>query len=258
MEKPKAFTAIYFNMGSDLPESGAALKYGNIGGNAVSMLNVGDSYNLEFTVESNEIRQTEYTYVIDSRVKNQSESFTLRPGEKKTFKVKLTPSEADKWVFEREENVKKAGTYDLGMDSWLGERLQSDLIVGEVLSTYAYAPISVDVDGYGRILNLNLTLDELKARPYHLDRTSEEITSFQMVQTADYTDLYVRGGKLVFDSRDTSRYFTSKPDLFRLVLVKGVSEGMPAYPKTEAYNTTTYDTNSGNDIAVLSFWYQIK
>ncbi len=227
-------TEIYFTRLSDLPDPDAALKYGKVDGEALNVLDVGKSYKVSFTVVCSEAGKTSYDLLVDSRLLSKEESFTLNPGENRTFSYTLSPTDDSKWVYSHSESRSSREIYDLTSDSWLGER-------GEF--TDAYMPPSVLVgrfweehEVFGDILNLNMSLDDLRTRPYRMEYSDSSTQVDYRRVTSGSVVLSVAKDDLELDLSEVSRVYKSPVDIFKATLLK---EG-------------------GDKPQVISFWYQVK
>jgi hypothetical protein len=258
MSKPSS-TDIFFNMESDLPDPTAILKNGRVGDDGINILSTGKPYEISFTVVSKNDNPTEYTYVIDSKILNKTDSFTLGPNGNKTFKYVIEPIDSNKWTYDRTDNTFSNNVYDLSQDSWLGERIQYEVISGETTKAYTYAPISINMGGYGHVLNLNVTLDELKAKPYSGAYTISTIGIYDKSVTDYITNLSVKNNKVYLETGTITRVYNSRPELFRITLYnqgKGTTDEYIA--KTEIFNSTSSQTSYNYMPVSISFWYQIK
>ena len=229
-------TDIYFNVTSQLPDPLADVKYGRISSEGVNVSEVGKSYEVMFTVDSEEKEPTAYTLSVDSRIKSTEESFTLKPGERRTFTVTLQPTADDKWVFSHDELTSTRSAYDLTRDSWLGELVSFAVATGEPDGVITYAPVSVNVNQYGNILNLNVSLRDLEARPYRQERAEATVGEYDKTVTASIRELYVKSDQLVYEEGIRKSVYLSEPETFKAtVLNKGRGESKS-----------------------ISFWYKIK
>lgn len=251
-------TELYFNADSNLPDSAAALKNGKIEKEALNVLKVGKPYDIAFTVKSNEKKPIRYRYVVESKLKRQEELFTLNPGKKKVVVLTIKPSETDKWAFDRVETSTAINVFDLSDDSWMGERVDHTVISGDSRNAYSYAPVAVNVSGYGKILNLNVTLDELKARPYRQEHTVQEIRLENKERTVNSVSLYVKNKRLILESNTTTSVYKIEPELFKVTLFN-LDESRGPATKPGSYNTTTYDvTGKGRVPISIGFVYRIE
>ena len=229
-------TDIYFNVTSQLPDPLAEVKYGRINSEGVNVIEVGGSYEVMFTVESKEREPTAYTLSVDSRIKSVEESFTLKPGERRTFTVTLQPTADDKWVFSHDELTSARSSYDLAGESWLGELVSFAVAAGEPEGVITYAPVSVNVNQYGDILNLNMSLKDLAAKPYRQEHAEATVGEYEKTVTASIMELYVKSNQLVYEEGVRKSVYLSEPETFKAtVLNKGRGESKS-----------------------ISFWYKIK
>ena len=261
MTKPTGYE-IYFDHSSDLPDSVAALKYGTVGEKeGLNVMEVGREYKVAFTVVSDSQGSERYRYVMDYGSRRQEESFTLGPSENRTFTAIITPTEDDKWVFQRNETSYGRNVFELPRDAWLGERVDYSVVAGEERRAYDYAPIREGVgSGFGDVLNLNVTLQELKARPYARRYASSSIEGYSYSVYESIVNLSVMGGRLVAESRSVKSIFESKPTPLTVTVYRESADGkLPGQlPKPAVYNATVYDTYRESKPPSIGFWYQIR
>ena len=256
-------TNIFFNVDSQLPDPAAALTNSKIGSNGVTEMRGGESYKITFTVHSSEQGRMGYDYTIKSKLLEKMESFTLNPGEDKVVTLTVTPSEDDKFTLDKIESYATADTIDLSRDSWLGEKITFDrsVVFGDIGKAYAYSPISVNVTEFGEILNLNVTLNELREKPYTKSLTDVTSTPTEKTVTEYPIRMWVGGDKLHVETNKTVKHYVSKPEIFQITLTKKSVTG-PTPQRMAIMNETMVFQGSASaqdqNPASLIFWYQIR
>jgi hypothetical protein len=259
--KKTGATSVYFNMESDLPDPSAELKYGTIGDKqALNVMKPGKAYTISFTVLSGEKTPTEYSYVIESKAMKGEGRFNLNPGQNKTVNLTLNLDEGDKWVYDRTDVTTNENNFDLANSSWLGERIDYQILGSENSKAYTYAPVTVDFGAFKKALNLNLTLDDLRTNPHERYSTSIMTKEGEKDDENNSLQLSVNENKLNVNMRTVRVIYKNTPELFRIMLYKGDPAGADKYiPKPRTYNLTTSDTlTNGRMPATIGFWYQIR
>jgi hypothetical protein len=254
-------TKIFFNMESDLPETSAALKYGTIGDKEpLNVIEIGKRYEISFTISSKMRTPASYRYVVDSKIKKEEKKFTLNPGDNMTFTLTITPTELDKWSYERTDSVYSSVLYDIPNDSWLGERIDYEIIASENSKAYTYAPISVDIGEFRRALNMNLTLHDLRTNPFRKQYTVSTTKTEERDIEIHSLITSIKNNRLSIDANTTTVVYKTKPEMFTIRLYEDspMIEGrFNAKPGTA--NSTVQDSlNQEHSPATLGFWYQIR
>ncbi len=261
MTQPSGYS-VYFDRSSDLPDSVAALKHGTVGEKeALNVMEVGRDYRVAFTVMADSAGPERYRYVMEYGLRRQEESFSLGPSENRTFEVTITPTEDDKWTFQRNETSHSRSVLELPRDAWLGERVDYSVVAGEPRKAYDYAPMKVTVGGgFGDVLNLNVTLDELRAKPYSQRHSSSSRDADSYVASESTVNLSVTWGRLIAESMSIRSIYSSKPALLTVTVYRESADGsLPGQlMKSAVYNATVYDAYRESKPPTVGFWYQIK
>ena len=214
--------------GSALPDSTASLKNGEYRGEGLNVMTPGESYTLTFRVQSREKASAGYRYVFESPILDESGQFTLKPGESKTMTLTLNPTEDDVYRYSHTEKALSTDTFDLSVDSFLGEKVVAE---GEV----EYAPVSVNVPRLMEVLNQNVTLEGLGETPYVTTQSLYQEVEDEMRVTNTTEMIYVHEGRLVVESESYTKVYLSKPGYAILKVYQGVEplleEGFPVQVK---------------------------
>jgi len=223
LKKPVYGTDLYFNFDSDLPDPFLYLKAPQ---SPINILEVGKSYRIIFTIASDEKSAMDYTYIVSSRILNQTERFTLIPKENKTVYLTITPQESQKWTSNYVTSSKSENVLDLTKYSWLAERKEFLIITKDGLPAIVEEnynlPISFNISPLGRVYHVNISLDELRKRPFTREYTVESYSAFEKVNgTIDKLSLYVSGDKLYATLESKRIQYISEPDVFSIRLISG-------------------------------------
>lgn len=223
LKKPEYGTYLYFNSESDLPDPFLYLKTPQ-NKTPVNIIDVGKSYKIMFTIASNEKSAMDYTYIVKSMIFNQIEHFTLLPGENKSVYLTIAPTESQKWKFISASSSKSESVLDLTEYSWLAERKEFQVIMKNELPTIVEEnynlPISFDVNPLGRVYHVNVSLDELRKKPFTTEYSMESSGNFEKVNgTTDKLSLYVSGDKLHAIVESIRSQYVSEPDVFSVKLI---------------------------------------
>lgn len=246
-------TLLYFNANSDLPDPLIYLKMLNATGLPIHVLDVGKTYNVVFSVASMESKTADYTLTVKSDLVNKTESFSLTPDEVKTFSMAVSPKEDRKWALNSTETTEKESYIDITKNSWLAERRDFTVIVREgglpaIVEEKYNLPISSDLESFGRVYHMNVTLDELRGKPFERSYTTTETKEFEKKVENTSIMLSVEGSQLHVKSTLKSEQYISEPERFVVRLVKKDSI------KKQSVNATTGLEN----VQEISFLYQIR
>ncbi len=250
---------IFFNSNSDLPDPTAELRHGKINEKEPkNVIKIGKTYTVAFSVVSTEKQPSEYRYTVESKLANNSESFNLNPGEKKSFKIELRPTQNEKWTLNRIEKEIKKDSLDLSESSWLGERQDYEVVSEETKKTYAYLPVSIRVDGFGKILNLNITIEDIKKTPHIQEFQTIEEGLNERSEKMSIIYLGVKDGKLYSEINNTKIVYSANPQLFKVTLSKEKPNHETSTKMANSYNTTSSGEVEGELPTTISFWYVIE
>jgi hypothetical protein len=246
-------TLLYFNANSDLPDPLIYLKTPNATGPPTHVLDIGRTYDIIFSAASLESKPADYTLTVKSDLVNKIESFSLEPEDVKTFSLTVSPKEDRKWILNSTEKTERENYIDITKNSWLAERRDFTVIVREgglpaIVEEKYNLPISSDLESFGRVYHMNVTLDEIKAKPFERDYTETEAKEFNKKVQNTSIVLSVEGGQLHVKSTLESKQYISEPERFVVRLSKkdGLEEKM------------VDDTTGLENVQEISFIYQIR
>lgn len=246
----KGFTKLYFNANTDLPDSTLYLK--NVT-KPIHEIEVNDSYWLNFTIASFEKRPITYTYVVESNVLNLTKQVTILPEENRTICLTITPRESDKWELNSTTSTNWEDVIDLTKDSWLAEKRDFDILVRKeglptIVEENYHLPISTDVSNFGRILHANISIDELKRKPFEKEYITQDKADFVTAQSIYMINLSVNNDKLYLNAETKKLRYTSDEQLFSVRLIKPIDiEELEIGPASYI-----------EEVQEIHFWYRIK
>ena len=246
----KGDTKVYFNAGTDIPDETLYLKQDNTT-NPINILEIGEEYEVSFTIECNEKHNTNYDIGIKSSVYNDNLNMTLKPGEKKIISLKIKPVDNIKWKLNNSEETSVSNMFDITKESWLADKKEFQVIVEEGgLPTIARSdynlPISTNLSYFGEIYHMDITFDDLTARPFEKEYVTESVMDNKKEVSTDTIKLFVKGSKLYVEGEKTVEQFASEEEIFLIKIQK-------------ANNGQEINEESGfKETDKLSFWYKIR
>ncbi|RJS69146.1 hypothetical protein CW714_08995 [Methanophagales archaeon] len=262
----KGFTKLYFNADTDLPDSSLYLKNLTkaiyeietnrtywIKITPVHEIEVNKTYCINFTIASFERTPVTYTYVVESNVLNLTKQVTLMPEGSTSICLTITPRESDKWRLNSTTSTEWEDVIDLTKNSWLAERRDFEILVRKeglptIVEENYRLPISTNVSHFGRILHANISIDELKRKPFEKEYVTEYAENFETTRNIDLIDLSINGDKLYLKAKSKKLRYTSDKQLFSIRLIKPVDvEELEISP--ESYI---------EEVQEIYFWYRIK
>ena len=249
---------LYFSLESDLPDPSAHLRHGFADANPRNVLEVGETYTLMFTVLNEGGQSADYRLIVDSGLLSKDEIFRLDPEAEKTFSFELIPAESDKWEFVGRDTQTRFQVIDLVEDSFIADRISFDksIVVGDLLTAYVYAPVISGMPVFGDVLNLNVTLDELREKPYVKRSVSKDNETYSMTESENWLELSVSDDALIYNYISTRTTFTSPDQLMRISVHK-IDEPPPSM-RPLGDNTTLSYSATGIESASIGFVYRIR
>lgn len=247
----KGETKLYFNANTDLPDSTLYLK--NVT-KPIHEIEVNKTYWINFTIASFEGTPITYTYVVESNVLNLTKQVTLLPEENTTICLTITPGESDKWRLNSTTSTEWENVIDLTKNSWLAEKRDFEILVRKeglptIVEENYRLPISTDVSHFGRILHANISIDELRRKPFEKGYVTENKEDFVITRTIRTINLSINeDNKLYLNAESKELRYTSDKQLFSIRLIKSVDvEELEISP--ESYI---------EEVQEMHFWYRIK
>ena len=246
----KGETKLYFNANTDLPDSTLYLK--NVT-TPIHEIEMNKTYFINFTIVSLEKRPITYTYVVESNVLNLTKQVTLLPEENTTICLTITAKESDKWRLNSTTSNEWENVIDLTKNSWLAERRDFEILVRKeglptIVEENYRLPISTNISQFGRILHANISIDELRRKPFEKEYVTENKEDFVITRTINTINLSINNDKLYLNAKSKKLRYTSDEQLFSIRLIKSVDR-RELQISPESYI---------EEVQEIHFWYQIK
>ena len=260
------FTKLYFNADTDLPDSTLYLKNVTreiyeietnrtywIEVPPVHEIAVNRTYWINFTIASFEKRPIACTYVVESEVLNLTKQVTLLPEESTSICLTITPRDLEKWRLNSITSTEWQNVIDLTRDSWIAEKRDFEILVRKeglptIVEENYRLPISTNVSLFGRILHADVSIDELKRKPFVKEYVTEHEENFEKTRNTDLIDLSINGDKLYLNAKSEELKYTSDEQLFSVRLIK------PADLRELQISPESYI----EEVQEIHFWYRIK
>jgi hypothetical protein len=244
----EGFTKLYFNADTDLPDSSLYLK--NM---TVHELEVDKTYCVKFTIASFEKRPITYTYVVESEVLGLTKQLTLLPEESTTVCLTIIPKESDKWKLNSTTTQEWENVIELTGDSWIAEKRDFEILIRKeglptIVEENYRLPISTDVSTFGRILHANISIDELRKKPFEKEYITEDERGIEKTRKIDRIKLSINGDELYLKAKTEELGYTSDEQLFSIRLVK------PAGWEELEINPVSFI----EEVQEIHFWYRIE
>jgi len=246
----KGDTKIYFNAETGIPDETLYLRQDNTT-TPFNILEIGEEYEILFTIECNEKHKTDYNVIIKSGIYNDNIDVSLKPGDKKIISLKVKPTDELKWKLNNSEETIISNMFDITKESWLADKKEFQVIVEENgLPTIARSdynlPISTNLSYFGEVYHMDITFDDLTARPFEKEYVTESVMDNKKEVSTDTIKLFVKGSKLYVEGEKTVEQFASEEEIFLIKVQK-------------ANNGQEIDEESGfKETDKLSFWYKIR
>ena len=247
----KGETKLYFNANTDLPDSTLYLKNET---KPIHEIEVNKTYCINFTIASVEKRPVTYTYVAESNVLNLTKQVTLLPEENTSICLTITPGKSDKWELNTTTSTERENVIDLTKNSWLAEKRDFEILVRKeglptIVEENYRLPISTDVSHFGKILHANISIDELRRKPFDKEYVTENKEDFVITRTINTINLSINeDNQLYLNAKSEKLRYTSDEQLFSIRLIKPIDiEELEISP--ESYIEKVQE---------IYFWYQIK
>jgi hypothetical protein len=182
-----------------------------------------------------------------------TEQVTLLPGESRTVTLPVTTRASEKWTLDYTSTGEWENVIDLTKDSWIAERRDFDILVRKeglptIVEENYRLPVSTEVSRFGEILHANITIDELRVKPFVKEYVTEYETIFEKTCVINLINLSVNGDKLYLTAKSEELRYRSDKQLFSVKLFKSRD------PQETQINRTTF-IETGQEI---HFWYRIR
>ena len=246
----KGDTKVYFNAETDIPDETLYLKQDNTT-NPVNILEIGKEYGVLFTIECNEKHKTDYNVIIKSGIYNDNIDVSLNPGDKKIISLKINPVDKLKWRLNNSEETSVSNVLDITKESWLADKKDFQVIIEKsglptITRSDYNLPISTNLSYFGEIYHMDITFDDLTARPFEKEYVTESIMDNKKEVSTDVIKLFVKGSKLHVEGEKTVEQFISEEEIF-LIKVQKTNSGQEVNEESGFKETDK-----------LSFWYKVR
>ena len=215
----EGFTELYFNEHREL----------------AGEIEINKSYNISFTITNHELETTRYIYEIDSKIEKFKENITLLPGESAIITLSITPIDKG-WELFSSITQDYENKLDLLKDTLMAKENEFRLIIDNV--SHRYVPISHQVDQFGYIFHTNLSVDELKEKPFKKYYRYEEGGINRTINKCRNITVFVENKEIYLSSKQSEAIYLSERSPF---IVK-------------AYK---YDEDVDEELEI-HFWYEVK
>lgn len=246
-------TYVYFNTETDIPDDRLYIKQTNQSdiSQITNVLEVGEEYEITFTVKCNEKKKTTYNIILSSNIYKDNFTLTLNPDEEEIIKVNIEPDESMKWVLDKVEKFTSQNEVVITDNAWLATKNDFNIIVEEgTLPTVTYSeydlPISATLEHFGSIYHMDLTFSELLNKPFEKEYIGENINGDSKTVTTDKIKLYVQDNKLYGERDRLIEYYNTEEDLF-LIQVEETTDGK-VINKDSGFKESEH----------ISFWYKVE
>jgi len=290
----KGGVEVFFNVDSDLPDPSAELKFptNRTYGGGLSRIEVGEAYNVKFSIRNNLSYGSRYFYHVRSHILNDSGFIDVNPSETLSVILPIEIRETDKWVLRHREAVDKISVFDLSHPTWLGLKsnrrtlvftegnssaviaVDKNINLGDVKDSsytyipvdesssgktltkqdYLYDPISVSLDGFGDVLNLNLSLDDLRDKPFLKSFSTVTVKEERKIVDVTSVRLSVIGEELILNKSVERFVYESNPDYLLITVSRDKPHLLPMSAEVETKFAKEFNDRSHVSIG---FWYVI-
>jgi len=215
----EGFTELYFGEHRKLPGE----------------MEINESYNISFTITNHELETTRYIFEVDSKIEKFKENITLLPGESAVFTLSITPTDKGWELF---SNITQGyeNKLDIFKDTLVARENEFGLIIDNI--SHRYVPISHQVDRFGYVFHTNLSVDELKEKPFKKYYRYENICINKSVRKEQIVTIFVKNNEIYLNSNLSEEIYLSERSPF---IVK-------------AYR---YDEDMDKELEI-HFWYEVK
>lgn len=213
------FTELYFNKHREL----------------AGEIEINKSYNISFTITNHELETTRYFYEIDSKIEKFKENITLLPGESAIITLSITPIDKG-WELFSTITQDYENTLNILKDTLMAKENEFRLIIDNV--SHRYVPISHQIDQFGYVFHTNLSVDELKEKPFKKYYRYEAGGLNRTIYKCQNITVFVENEEIYLSSKQSEAIYLSQRSPF---IVK-------------AYK---YDEDIDEELEI-QFWYEVK
>ncbi|RJS69147.1 hypothetical protein CW714_09000 [Methanophagales archaeon] len=213
------FTELYFGEHRKLP----------------SEMAINESYDISFTLSNHELETTKYIYEVDSKIEKFKENITLLPGESAVFTLSITPTDKG-WELFSSITQGYENKLDILKDAVLARENEFRLIIDNI--SHRYVPISHQVDRFGYVFHTNISVDELKEKPFKKYYRYENVGINKSVRKEQIVTIFVKNNEIYLSSDQSEQIYLSERSPF---IVK-------------AYK---YDEDMDRELEI-HFWYEVR
>jgi hypothetical protein len=215
----EGFTELYFGEHRKLPREMA----------------INESYDISFTLTNHELETTKYIFEVDSKIEKFKETITLLPGESAVFTLSITPTDKGWELF---SNIAQGyeNKLDIFKDTLVARENEFRLIIDNI--SHRYVPISHQVDRFGYVFHTNLSVDELKEKPFKKCYRYEDIGINKSIRKEQIVTIFVKNNEIYLSSNQSEQICLSERSPFII----------------KAYR---YDEDLDKELEI-HFWYEVR
>ena len=198
----QGFSEIYFTNPEKLPHR----------------LTINGIYNVSFLISNHELNVSTYVYEIDSKSNKTFDEITLNPGESALISTVITPKERG-W----EINFSSDSAYDNKLDLTDSVSIGTQKRLGfflDNISAVDYLPLSHELSDFGFIYHTNLSVDELKKKPFSKYIKKESIGENQSTVRFKNITLSIKDDELYVTSNERLESYSIKKEPFSVRLYR--------------------------------------
>ena len=215
----EGFTELYFGGHRKLP----------------SEMEINESYNVSFTLTNHELETTKYIFEVDSKIEKFKENITLLPGESAVFTLSITPTDKG-WELFSSIAQGCENKLDILKDSVLARENEFRLIIDNI--SPKYVPISHQIDRFGYVFQTNLSVDELKEKPFKKYYRYEDGGINKSIRKEQIETIFVKNNEVYLNSNKSEQIYLSERSPFII----------------KAYR---YDEDLDKELEI-HFWYEVR
>lgn len=215
----EGFTELYFTEHRELPGE----------------MRINESYNASFMITNHELETTSYIYEVDSKLESVKENITLLPGESAVITLSITPTDKG-WELSSNITQEYENKIDIFDDTFVAGENEFKLIIDN--TSHSHLPISHYVDQFGYIVHTNLSIDELKEKPFNKYYRYEDIGTSRSIYKEQNITVFVKNDEIYLSSNQSEQIYITQRSPF---IVK-------------AYE---YDADMDEELEI-HFWYEVE